>query len=754
MSGMPTPPVNTAAPSAAAGGAAANQAPVGDAALHELPPKLLNLTRPVVVTGTVAGETPDGLTRVRTAVGDVLMKSPTPLPADKPVTLQIPAGSPPDRAIVLAQTTANTTTTTSANSPQPSAPPVPPVQPGLGGALANAGSGNAAGANAGAVNAGGQQGPVVVLANTTQAAPLAAAGPPLTVGGVISALVLAANPKPPAPPPPPVSGQSAGSRAAPAPGEATRSAGEAEPDGRTTGAPRTGGAATSLSANTQGRAVELGGDAAHPGTFTPRPGNPAPAPQGGEGAERREGTGGQGSAPQGKAPSPPPEDEGPPTGRTGSRSDTPAPRTMTVGRMALPEMGNDGAERSRPTTGGGATATGGTAPTAPQRGAPTGGGAPITTPPEDAKPATGADILRSTRNTGAVASDAPDAAPPGPKGAPAPPPAPPDLRAGQTLALKVVSITPPDGRTNGAAPPAASALPSAEGDEGEGATIRGTVAGTTPQGRPIVATSDGMLALNTAARPPIGSLLTLRVADPATLGMASATDPAAPLPDYLTGKDWSALRDVLGTLAQLDPALAQTLIQTVLPQPNKKLTAAMTFFIAAMRGGDARGWLGADATRALLKGGKEGALRGLEREMGEKSRSAGEAAPDDWRGYPIPMYDQSGINAMALHVRPFPDPDDPDGTGKDGGKGSRFLLDVELSRLGPLQLDGMVRPPRFDLILRSAAPLTMELRQELREIFAESLEAVGFEGGLSFQSDARSWVKLARKGSAGPAVTA
>jgi hypothetical protein len=64
-----------------------------------------------------------------------------------------------------------------------------------------------------------------------------------------------------------------------------------------------------------------------------------------------------------------------------------------------------------------------------------------------------------------------------------------------------------------------------------------------------------------------------------------------------------------------------------------------------------------------------------------------------------------------------------------------------------------VREKRFDLILRSHAALTPELRQELTRVFADSVAAVGFAGGLTFQSGARSWVALTR-GGRGLGVTA
>ena len=89
----PGPP--PAAPSTAA------PVPLAEAAVVHVPERLAALARPVVLTGTVADQAPDGLTRVRTQAGDVLLKSPAPLPADRPVTLQIAAGQPPGRAVVL-----------------------------------------------------------------------------------------------------------------------------------------------------------------------------------------------------------------------------------------------------------------------------------------------------------------------------------------------------------------------------------------------------------------------------------------------------------------------------------------------------------------------------------------------------------------------------------------------------------------------------------------------------------------------------
>ena len=286
----------------------------------------------------------------------------------------------------------------------------------------------------------------------------------------------------------------------------------------------------------------------------------------------------------------------------------------------------------------------------------------------------------------------------------------------------------------------------------DGPVMEGTVAGTTPQGKPILALRDGMLALNTDAKLPPGARLTLQLADPASI---RAERPPSPddLPDYLQGRDWSALKTALAALRDIDPALVQHFLAAAMPQPNRKLGATLSFLISAMRGGDARGWLGGDAAQALRERGKESLLQEVEREIRATEKQTAEKLPDDWQGVTLPMYDQTGVNPMHVYIHPFPEPEKEEEKGGKA-KGTRFVLDVELSRLGALQLDGMVKPPQFDLILRSKTALPAELRAELRTIFADCLNAVGYAGGVTFQSDLRAWVRLARAGSAGPAVSA
>ncbi|MBB3266119.1 hypothetical protein FHW79_003752 [Azospirillum sp. OGB3] len=678
------PPTAAGAPAAPA---AATPAPapvtVAEGTVKALPERLQDIARPVVLTGTVVGTTPEGLARVRTQAGELLVQTPTPLPADKPVTLQItpaqvlleqaastdPAAASPTQSLAAKVLVLTQGTQTMA----PATPPHAPSSPTAGGPP------QAVPGQTGTTSPQGSATPVVILPSPGSATPtIGPTGQPLPLllpGTVVPALVIAAAPKPPAPPGAALPGQPTATPAAPAPLPVT-DGGQAPPPtqaGQPNAAPTPQAPSTPSSASPlPGKpmldtTVELGGDAAHPGGDLPEvasPTKPTLAKPAGE------------------------------------------PVLTQGGTVALKIL----------------TVT--PPPDQPQAAPPDDG-----SPPSDGQSA--GNPLRK------------DGAPTQPG---SPPPAAPQSAPASPRSTATPTAAPAMPSTDSGASPATPETP-------DGPVLKGTVAGSTPQGQPILATPQGMLALNVQASLPQGSAVTAALTDPAK-ALQTAPPPLAAEPGPLSERDWPAMRQLLATLAGVDRSAAQALIGTVMPQPNRKLGAAMSFFLSAIRGGDARGWLGEDAAAALEKSGQGSLLSQLEREFRSLQQQAGDPLPGDWRPYTLPMMDANGLLPIKLHIHPINSEEDGKTGRKGGDKGSRFLLDLDLSRLGPMQLDGLVQPNRFDLILRSHTPLSPEIRLDLIQIFADSIRAVGYIGGLSFQSGAKCWVKLTRTGAGGSSYTA
>lgn len=687
MGGALPPPVAAAPAAPAAATPAPAPVAVAEGTVKALPERLQDIARPVVLTGTVVGTTPDGLARVRTQAGELLVQTPTPLPADRPVTLQITPAQ-----VLLEQAQAASTDPAAASPTQSLAAKVlvltqgtqgtnPVTTPGVPTAPTVGGPPKTVPGQTGATPPQGSATPVVILPSPASATPTTGpAGQPLPLllpGTIVPALVIAAAPKPPAPPgaAPALPGQPTATPAAPSPSPAMDGGASPAPAPAPAGqpsaapappqAPPTPSGATPLPGKPMLDAtVDLGGDAAHPGGDIPEPASPAkPAP----------------AKPAGE------------------------PVLTQGGTVALKIL---------------------TVTPPPDQ--------PQAAPPDDGSlPPDGQSPGNPPRKDGTPAQPA------------SAPPAPPQSAPGSPRIATAPTATPSADPGTAPVPPEAPDAP----------VLKGTVAGSTPQGQPILATPQGMLALNVQASLPQGTAVTAALTDPAR-ALQTAPPPLTAEPGPLSERDWPAMRQLLTSLAGVDRSAAQALIGTVMPQPNRKLGAAMSFFLSAIRGGDARGWLGEDAASALEKSGQGSLLSQLEREFRSLQQQAGDPLPGDWRPYTLPMMDANGLLPIKLHIHPINSEEDGKTGRKAGDKGSRFLLDLDLSRLGPMQLDGLVQPNRFDLILRSHTPLTPAIRLDLIQIFADSIRAVGYIGGLSFQSGAKCWVKLTRTGAGGSSYTA
>ncbi|OYQ33464.1 hypothetical protein CHU95_13770 [Niveispirillum lacus] len=345
---------------------------------------------------------------------------------------------------------------------------------------------------------------------------------------------------------------------------------------------------------------------------------------------------------------------------------------------------------------------------------------------EDEKPATatiGATFAATTTPTGGPTKPAP-------------------LPNGQAVQLRVLAVASAAQQQGGPfMPPAADTMP----DTMVANSITGTLVGTTAQGQPVVTTPQGMLVLRARTDLPPGTNLTLSLEIPQNRDLSALLPPLDPV----QGSDWPALREVMSSLMAADPALARAIAANALPQPTKRLTTNLTFFIAALRGGDAAGWLGGEATELLTARGGAQLLARLREDFQAAARQAAEPTPDGWRAMPIPFGTPDQVMRAQLYVRSATEQEGEDTRSDGRAAPKRFLLDLNFSHIGPMQLDGMVWTGRFDLMIRTQTLLPADLKQSIGTIFRDSLETVGYAGTIGFQTGAHAWarVQAAQRGS-------
>lgn len=182
----------------------------------------------------------------------------------------------------------------------------------------------------------------------------------------------------------------------------------------------------------------------------------------------------------------------------------------------------------------------------------------------------------------------------------------------------------------------------------------------------------------------------------------------------------------------------------LLPSPAapNMLGPAALLFIAVVRSGDLAGWMGEKATEALRRIGKSDLAARAGRDLSALSGPAHENE-NGWKSMPLPMVWDGRVHRVALHWRESGGREDSDKEGKNSGKsGARFIFDLNFDRLGPVQLDGLMRGNRLDIALRTTVPLGAAMRQNLSQRYADCIALAGLGGELHFQTAPESWVKI------------
>ena len=203
--------------------------------------------------------------------------------------------------------------------------------------------------------------------------------------------------------------------------------------------------------------------------------------------------------------------------------------------------------------------------------------------------------------------------------------------------------------------------------------------------------------------------------------------------DLLLARSWPRLETAIAALQQGGGDATAALKSGTLPAPGQHLASSLLSFFALLGGGDPRSWLGTLAGRLADPAGRPELTGHLARDIGQFVRISAEPEPGQWRAFLFPLFDGSALHQIRFFTRNQP------GSGDDPneGAGTRFVVDVDLSRLGAIQLDGLVTPARFELVVRSHSALPEEARGHIQAVFEEANEIGGATGALRFQATQR-----------------
>jgi len=252
-------------------------------------------------------------------------------------------------------------------------------------------------------------------------------------------------------------------------------------------------------------------------------------------------------------------------------------------------------------------------------------------------------------------------------------------------------------------------------------------------GQAILQFGGGQMVLQAKGNLPLGTRLALEPLSQLPRGAG----PLAPLGDAsralsMLSKGYPELQDLLSSLTTVSPNSAAQL-QSTIPQPNAQLTTTMLFFMAALRSGDVRNFLSGNSLRDLQRMGKMSleTVGKLGDRFADISRLASETPAGQWKAFPLPLFDGQQMQQINFFIRDMPDSEA--GAEGDTAKGTRFVVEFNLTNMGEMQIDGLVKEKRFDLIMRSVQTLSKPVRDHITNLFQEANEITGFKGAIAFQ---------------------
>jgi hypothetical protein len=327
-------------------------------------------------------------------------------------------------------------------------------------------------------------------------------------------------------------------------------------------------------------------------------------------------------------------------------------------------------------------------------------------------------------------------------------PPPPAVVEGRPTSL-------PPAATPTAPTPALSATPtatSADATPKPPVTVPALVLNTEPKtGMVTLATPTAMLTLPVQQLPEIGSHITLMpiprpAGAPLPEGALPVPEAAPPAPSAVVTST-QAVRGMERLVGEAltppgapppAPATVTNMLGALFPKADMDFPAGLAFAsLALRRAGGAKSLIGKELLARIEQRGMGEMLERVLTDfplprsvMPERSESA--APPTQWQMLTLPVFDGTQLQPLRMYWQ-------QEGGGQQesrGEAGPAFRIELELSRLGPMQFDGKVRQFQeaklLDFTIRSTQALSEKLEDDIATIFYRSLEGSSLQGQIRF----------------------
>jgi hypothetical protein len=273
-------------------------------------------------------------------------------------------------------------------------------------------------------------------------------------------------------------------------------------------------------------------------------------------------------------------------------------------------------------------------------------------------------------------------------------------------------------------------------------------------GTPVLQSPLGHILILTNTSLPVGAQISFQIVTPDKSSIKTAQATQSIFNNSFTANlsltNWPTLEEITSVTTQQNPLLS-TNFQSQIPALSRPVSGLTLFFISALNVTDspASAWLGTQLTQALRANGQDALINRLELDFQTSSRTVRETiSGQEFRSFTLPFQTDESIQPVHIVMRHQGEQDnghhdssdqDSDGVASKKAQTVRFLVNLNLSRLGPVQIDGLLKNQKMDMFLRLDNTLDTDVKTMMTERYHLVMETLGLQGQLLFQTT-KNWI--------------
>ncbi len=214
------------------------------------------------------------------------------------------------------------------------------------------------------------------------------------------------------------------------------------------------------------------------------------------------------------------------------------------------------------------------------------------------------------------------------------------------------------------------------------------------------------------------------------------------LQNWAQNEIWESFQNLIAAVSHINPQAAQGLIH-MFPSPAQpqNMGTLSLFFLAMMRSSELDSLIDPSTIDFLKSTNKIDILRQLAGDSAMTTRLEAAPLPNDWKATIIPFWYGQQVHKLPLYYKSWSEENDKS-IDNERRKKMRFMFELNLSRMGKVQVDGFMKQEKLDMIMRTKAQISNPMQEALRKLYYKAMDRSNLSGEITFQFKPEQWVNV------------